>query len=86
MFGTHDEALSAEIRRIARNGGWQPGQYEFEMLYGVRTELQRQLRAAGEQVRIYLPYGRDWYPYSIRRLRENPAVAWHVTKALLTGK
>jgi proline dehydrogenase len=72
VFGTHDEALSAEIRRIARNNGWQPGQYEFEMLYGVRTELQRKLREAGEQVRIYLPYGRDWWPYAVRRVGESP--------------
>ncbi|HET6159677.1 MAG TPA: proline dehydrogenase family protein [Dongiaceae bacterium] len=55
VFGTHDEALIAEIRIIAKNGGWQPGAYEFEMLYGVRPQLQRQLHDAGEQVRLYLP-------------------------------
>jgi proline dehydrogenase len=85
VFGTHDDALIAEIRRIARNGGWQPGQYEFEMLYGVRTELQRQLRAAGEQVRIYLPYGRDWWPYAVRRVGESPRNAALLARAVVSG-
>lgn len=85
VFGTHDEALVAEIRRLARTGGWQPGQYEFEMLYGVRTELQRQLRAAGEQVRIYLPYGRDWWPYAVRRVGESPRNAALLARAVVSG-
>jgi proline dehydrogenase len=85
VFGTHDEALIAEIRRIARNGGWQPGQYEFEMLYGVRTELQRQLCAAGEQVRIYLPYGRAWWPYAVRRVGESPRNAALLARAVVSG-
>ena len=85
VFGTHDAALIAEIRLIARNGGWQPGQYEFEMLYGVRSELQRELRAAGEQVRIYLPYGRDWWPYAVRRVGESPRNAALLARAVVSG-
>ncbi len=85
VFGTHDDALIAEIRLIAKNGGWQPGQYEFEMLYGVRTELQRQLRAAGEQVRLYLPFGRDWWPYAVRRVGESPRNAALLARALVSG-
>ena len=85
VFGTHDEALIAEIRRIAKYGGWQPGEYEFEMLHGVRTELQRQLCAAGEEVRIYLPYGRDWWPYAVRRIGESPRNAALLARAVLSG-
>ena len=85
VFGTHDEALIADIRRIANAGGWQPGQYEFEMLYGVRSELQRQLRAAGEQVRIYLAYGRDWWPYAVRRIGESPRNAALLARAVVRG-
>lgn len=85
VFGSHDEALISEIRRIAKNGGWQPGQYEFEMLYGVRAELQRKLREAGEQVRIYLPYGRDWWPYAVRRVGESPRNAALLARAVVSG-
>jgi proline dehydrogenase len=85
VFGTHDDALIAEIRRIARNGGWQPGEYEFEMLYGVRTELQRHLHEQGEQVRLYLPFGKDWWPYAIRRVGESPRNAALLARALVSG-
>lgn len=72
VFGTHDAELGAQIREIARANGWTPGEYGFEMLYGVRPELQKQLRAAGEEVRLYLPFGRDWWPYAVRRIGESP--------------
>jgi proline dehydrogenase len=85
VFGTHDDQLIAEIRLIAKNGGWQPGQYEFEMLYGVRSELQRQLRKAGEQVRLYLPFGRDWWPYAVRRVGESARNAALLARALVSG-
>jgi proline dehydrogenase len=85
VFGTHDDALIAEIRLIAKNGGWQPRQYEFEMLYGVRGELQRQLREEGEQVRLYLPFGRDWWPYAIRRVGESPRNAALLGRAVVSG-
>jgi len=57
--------------------------YEFQMLLGVDPELRRIILSAGHRLRIYVPYGRDWYPYSIRRLRENPSVARHVLRAML---
>jgi proline dehydrogenase len=59
-----------------------PG-YEFQMLLGVRGELRRQLLKQGHRVRIYIPYGKRWYEYSMRRLRENPDIAWHITKSFL---
>ncbi len=59
-----------------------PG-YEFQMLLGVRGELRKRLVTAGHRVRIYVPFGEQWYEYSIRRLKENPTVARHIVKALL---
>jgi proline dehydrogenase len=83
---THDEYLACQATALIDKHGLQPHQYEFQMLLGVDEELRRILIAAGHRLRVYVPYGRDWYPYSIRRLRENPEVARHVLKALLKGK
>jgi proline dehydrogenase len=85
VFGTHDSRLIPQIIRLARDRGWSPGAYEFEMLHGVRPELQRQLRDAGEQVRLYLPFGRDWWPYAVRRVGESPRNAHLLARALLGG-
>jgi len=63
-----------------------PDRYEFQMLYGVDTELRRMILERGHRLRVYIPYGRDWYPYSIRRLRENPSVARHVIRAMLARR
>ncbi len=57
--------------------------YEFQMLLGIRGEIRRKLRRSGHPVRVYIPYGERWYEYSMRRLRENPDVAVHITKAFL---
>jgi len=85
-IATHDSWLIERAREFAARRGLPRERYEFQMLLGVRPDLRRRLIAEGHRLRVYVPFGRDWYPYSIRRLRENPAVAWHVTKALLTGK
>jgi proline dehydrogenase len=85
VFGTHDAALIETIRGIARKGGWQPGQYEFEMLYGVRESLQQRLLQEREQVRLYLPFGRAWWPYAVRRIGESPRNAWLLLRALFGG-
>ena len=58
--------------------------YEFQMLLGVDPELRSIILSAGHRLRVYVPYGRDWYPYSMRRLRENPTIAHHVARAMLT--
>ena len=73
-------------RALVDKHGLKRDQYEFQMLLGVDEELRRILIAAGHRLRVYVPYGADWYPYSIRRLRENPEVARHVLKAMLSGK
>jgi len=70
---THDEAIIRVARGFARRIGVGPEKYEFQMLYGVRRDLQERLREAGEPVRVYVPFGRQWYPYFTRRLAERPA-------------
>jgi proline dehydrogenase len=79
---THDLALIDLTRELARGRGESP--FEFQMLYGVRTELQRQLAADGFPLRIYLPFGSEWYPYLTRRLAERPANAWFFARSMFT--
>jgi proline dehydrogenase len=85
-IATHDEYLACAASALIDKHGLKPDQYEFQMLLGVDEELRRILLAAGPRLRVYVPYGPDWYPYSIRRLRENPEVARHVLKAMMSGK
>lgn len=79
-IATHDEYLTCAAVDLVDSLGLSRDQYEFQMLLGVDHELQKILLAEGHRLRIYVPYGRDWYPYSIRRLRENPAIASHVAR------
>ena len=85
-IATHDEYLAARAVALLDEYGVPRERYEFQMLLGVDDELRRILLAAGHRLRVYVPYGRDWYPYSMRRLRENPEVARHVLRALLSGR
>jgi proline dehydrogenase len=85
-IATHDEYLACAATALIDKHGLKRDQYEFQMLLGVDEELRRILIEAGHRLRVYVPYGRDWYPYSIRRLRENPEVARHVLKAMMSGK
>ncbi|MFP5286664.1 MAG: proline dehydrogenase family protein [Thermoanaerobaculia bacterium] len=84
-IATHDEYLSCRAVGLIDKHGLRREQYEFQMLLGVDEELRRILIAGGHRLRVYVPYGRDWYPYSMRRLRENPEVARHVMRAMLSG-
>jgi proline dehydrogenase len=81
-IATHDPDMIAATRAFARAQGYPPGRYEFEMLYGVRRDLQRSLVAEGEAVRIYVPFGRQWFPYFMRRLGERPANVGFVLRSL----
>ncbi|HEX3557445.1 MAG TPA: proline dehydrogenase family protein [Thermoanaerobaculia bacterium] len=85
-IATHDEYLACAASALIDKHGLKRDQYEFQMLLGVDDELRRILLAAGHRLRVYVPYGRDWYPYSMRRLRENPEVALHVLRAFLARK
>ena len=77
-IATHDEWLVDEALRLVRERDLAPDRYEFQMLLGVRPELGDRLVAAGHRLRIYVPYGRQWYEYSLRRLQENPKIAGYV--------
>lgn len=78
-IATHDDELISLARQLAAT---RRGRFEFQMLYGVRTDLQHELVDAGFPVRIYLPFGSQWYPYLTRRLAERPANALFFAKAL----
>jgi proline dehydrogenase len=84
-IATHDEALIVDAEWAIAERGLAHDRYEFQMLLGVREDRRDSLIAAGHGVRIYVPFGEDWYGYSTRRLKENPAVAGYVAKAVLTG-
>ncbi|GAA3942799.1 proline dehydrogenase family protein [Actinomadura viridis] len=73
MVGSHDPRIVAIALDLARLNGREPGSYEFQMLYGIRAAEQRRLAEAGERMRVYVPYGDDWYGYFMRRLAERPA-------------
>jgi proline dehydrogenase len=72
-IATHDERLIAAAQEYARAHDISPDRYEFQLLYGIRRHLQRDLLRQGERVRLYVPYGRHWYAYFMRRLAERPA-------------
>lgn len=72
-IATHDERLITAIKAHAAKRKIDPSRFEFQMLYGVRRDLQRQLVSDGYKVRVYVPFGREWYPYFMRRLAERPA-------------
>lgn len=72
-LATHDERLIAEARAFAKAQGIETSRYEFQMLYGVRRDLQEQLVREGYRMRVYVPFGTQWYPYLMRRLAERPA-------------
>jgi proline dehydrogenase len=85
-IATHDTYLVCAAMATVDRLGLDPSRYEFQMLLGVDPELRRIILGAGHRLRVYVPFGRDWYPYSMRRLRENPTVARHVMRAMLPGR
>jgi proline dehydrogenase len=82
-IATHDEAIIKETRAYAAERGIASDRFEFQMLYGVRRDLQNELVASGYRVRVYVPFGQEWYPYFMRRIGERPANLWFVIRALL---
>jgi proline dehydrogenase len=81
-IATHDFSIVQEAWRLIEELKAPRSAYEFQMLLGVREDLRDRILAAGHPLRIYIPYGPDWYAYSVRRLRENPRLAGYVLKAL----
>ena len=86
MVATHDPRMVRIAEALATRNGRMPGSYEFQMLYGIRTEEQKRLAAQGEKVRVYLPYGVEWYGYLMRRLAERPANLAFFLRSLVSQK
>jgi proline dehydrogenase len=85
-IATHDLAMIDLARRWAAERGIGPERFEFQMLYGIRRDLQAILVAAGYRVRVYVPFGRDWFPYFMRRLGEHPANVAFVLRGLFAER
>lgn len=84
-IATHDDVLIKGAKELIRKHNLKRSEYEFQMLLGVRSELRKNLLAEGHKLRIYTPFGEDWLPYSIRRLKENPEIVGSAIKGFLTG-
>jgi len=84
-IATHDDVLIDGAYELIKKYNLSKEDYEFQMLLGVRSELRKKLLADGHTLRIYTPFGEDWLPYSIRRLKENPAIVGSAIKGFLTG-
>jgi proline dehydrogenase len=82
-IATHDESIIDTTRRYAFEQGIGRDTFEFQMLYGIRRDLQQRLRDDGYNVRIYVPFGGSWYPYLMRRIAERPANLFFVTRSIL---
>ena len=84
-IATHDPRMLDETVAYAEREGIGKDAFEFQMLYGVRRDLQEQLARDGYRMRVYVPYGKTWYPYFMRRLAERPANVWFVLKNMFKG-
>jgi proline dehydrogenase len=81
-IATHDPDLIAATRQFATEQGIERSSFEFQMLYGIRRDLQRTLAGEGYPFRVYVPFGTDWFPYFMRRLGERPANVGFVLRSL----
>jgi proline dehydrogenase len=85
-IATHDPAMIAATRAYAAERAISAEKFEFQMLYGIRRDLQASLHAEGYGMRIYVPFGREWFPYFMRRLGERPANVGFVVRAVMGEK
>ena len=81
-IATHDEYLINGAYKMIEEMKLTKDKYEFQMLYGVTEKLRDKINSDGHKIRIYVPYGKKWYPYSIRRMQENPEIAGHIAKSV----
>lgn len=84
-IATHDEKMIEATRQFAKEQGIALDKFEFQMLYGIRRDLQEKLVGEGYRMRVYVPYGKYWYPYFMRRLAERPANVWFIMKNIFKG-
>jgi proline dehydrogenase len=82
-IATHDERIIREATEYVEGRSIRRDSFEFQMLYGIRRDLQQRLIGEGYRLRLYVPYGTEWYPYFMRRLAERPANLWFVVRNLL---
>jgi len=85
-IATHDPAMIAAARAHGAQHGITPDRFEFQMLYGIRRDLQAQLVAEGFRMRVYIPFGREWFPYFMRRLGERPANVGFVVRGIVNER
>ncbi len=85
-IATHDEYLINAAKKMIADLNISKDRFEFQMLLGVREDLRDKINADGYKIRIYVPFGKDWYPYSIRRLKENPQIAGYIFKSIFLMK
>jgi proline dehydrogenase len=85
-IATHDPAMIAAAKGHAAAHGVTPDRFEFQMLYGIRRDLQAALSSEGFAVRVYVPFGREWFPYFMRRLGERPANIGFVIRGILSER
>jgi proline dehydrogenase len=89
-IATHDPAIIDDVKRFVKQHSIDPSRFEFQMLYGVRRDLQEQLVKEGYRMRVYVPFGTQWYPYLMRRLAERPAnvafITGNVVKEMIGGR
>ena len=85
-IATHDEFLINSAKKIINDLSISKDKFEFQMLLGVREDLRNKINSEGYKIRIYVPFGKDWYPYSVRRLKENPQIAGYVFRSLFSYK
>jgi proline dehydrogenase len=83
-FATHDENMIVAAKAIIKTHNIPQDRYEFQMLYGVRTQRHHEITNEGEKMRVYVPFGEAWYPYFVRRLAERPANLWFFAKSLFS--
>ena len=82
-IATHDAAIVEQVRRFATEQGIGKERFEFQMLFGIRRDLQQSLRAEGYGVRVYVPFGTHWYPYFMRRMAESPSTLFFIPMSVL---
>jgi proline dehydrogenase len=81
-IATHDPDMLSRVAAFARERGIGADRFEYQMLYGIRRDLQRRLLRDGARLRVYVPFGTEWYPYFMRRLAERPTNVWFVLRSL----
>lgn len=82
-IASHDPAMLAHAKTEVARFGLDSDRYEFQMIYGIRRDLQQEVRAEGHALQVYVPFGTDWCPYFMRRLSERPANCWFVVRSLI---